>query len=87
MYLGGKLASHPDLVTVYIAFHRQMCSSDISILLQLQRTLSFSLNSLDFWNVSDFSVPGKLIFYVMRYGQETANLRIICVESTKPCNL
>jgi len=37
--------------------------------------------------MSDFSAPGRLIFYVVRYGQETGNPRIICVESTKPCNL
>ena len=37
--------------------------------------------------MSVFFLPGKLIFYVIKYGEETANLRIICVESTKPCNL
>jgi len=37
--------------------------------------------------MSDFTTPGKLILYVIRYEQETANLRIICVKSTKPCNL
>jgi len=50
-YIGGKLASHPDLITMYIAYDGQKCSSDISIILQLQRALSFSLESLDFWNV------------------------------------
>ena len=39
-----------------------MCASDISILLQLQRILSFPLHSFDVWNVSDFSVPVNLFF-------------------------
>ena len=47
MYIGGKLASHPDLITVYITCDRQKCSYDISVLLRLQRTLAFSLDSLD----------------------------------------
>jgi len=85
MYIGGKLASHPDLIIVYIAYHPQKRSSDISILLQLQHNLAFSFDS--FWNMSDFTIPGKLILYGIKYGEQTANLRIICTESTKPCTL
>jgi len=48
MYIGGKLESHPDLITMYIAYYPQKWSSDISVLLQLQHTPAFSFDSLDF---------------------------------------
>jgi len=48
LYIGGKLVSRPDLITIYIACHPQKWSSDISVLLQMQHTPAFSLDSLDF---------------------------------------
>jgi len=31
MYKGGKLASHPDLITIYIAYHPQKFCPEISV--------------------------------------------------------
>jgi len=33
MYIGGKLASYPDLITMYIAYHTQKLCPEISALL------------------------------------------------------
>ena len=43
MYIAGKLVSRPDSITLYVAYHNQILYSDISSLLQLLRTLAFSL--------------------------------------------
>jgi len=42
MYVSGNLVSHPDVITVYIACLPQKWSTDISVLLQRQRTPAFS---------------------------------------------
>jgi len=41
MYIAGKLVSRPDSITIYVAYHHQNLSSDITALLQLQPTLAF----------------------------------------------
>jgi hypothetical protein len=48
MYVGGKLESHLDLVTIYIAYHPESLSPEISVLLQIQPTPAFSFESIDF---------------------------------------
>ena len=85
MYIGGKLVSRPDLITIYIACHPQKWSTDISILLQKQRTPAFSLNRLDFLYVPECSLPGEILHYYIRYGEEVRDLRIVCVHSVSPC--
>jgi len=49
MYIAGKLVSRSDPITIYVAYHHQKLSSDIFALLQLQRTVAFSLVFLDFY--------------------------------------
>jgi hypothetical protein len=48
MYIAGNLVSRPDSITIYVDYHRQNLSSDISTLLQFKRTLSFPFVCLDF---------------------------------------
>jgi len=81
MYISGKLVSRPDVITIYIACHRQKWSADISVLLQRQRTPALSLNSLDFLFVPECSLPGKILQYYIRYGVEVRGLRLVCVDS------
>jgi len=68
MYLAGKLISRPDIITIYIACHPQIWSSDISILLQKQCTRAFSLDSLNFLFIPEYSIPGKILHYIIKYG-------------------
>jgi len=85
MYIAGKLVSRHDSFTKYVAYHHQKMSSDISGLLQLQRTLAFSLGYLDFLLVPESSIPGKVIHYVIRCGVEVRALKIVCIQSTQTC--
>jgi len=85
MYIGGKLVSHPDVITMYVAYDRESCSPDVSTLLQFEKTSAFSLGSLEFENWSTLTLPGKIICYVIRYGQVTANLKIFGVKSIISC--
>jgi len=48
MYIGGKLASHPDLITIYIAYHSQKLWPEISALLQICTIPAFAFDKLDF---------------------------------------
>jgi hypothetical protein len=41
LYVGGKLASHSDLITIYMAYHPQMLSSEITVLLQIEHAAVF----------------------------------------------
>ena len=84
MYIGGKLVSHPDVITMHVAYDRDTCSPDVSFLLQFQKTLAFSLGSLEYSNWPSLTIPTKTI-YVIRYGQKTANLKFFGVESIIPC--
>jgi len=85
MYISGRLVSRPDVITIYIACHPQKWSADISVLLQKQRTPAFSLNSLNFLFVPEYSLPGKMLHYVIRYGAEIRALRIVCTGSVISC--
>jgi len=84
MYVGGKLASHSDLITIYMACHRQM-SPEITVLLQIEHTAAFSIKSLDFLFMPAYSSPGNNVHYTARCGVETAAVRITCVDSFEPC--
>ena len=48
MYRGGKLASHPQSIALYIACPPQTWADEIAVLLQEQPTLTFSLGSVGF---------------------------------------
>jgi len=61
MHIAGKLVSRPDSITIYVAYHRQNLSSDISALLQFKRNLAFPFGCLDFSLVPECSIPGKII--------------------------
>lgn len=43
MHVGGKLASHPDLITIYLAYHLQKLFHGISILFEIEQILAFSI--------------------------------------------
>jgi hypothetical protein len=85
MYVVGLLESHPDLITIYMAYHPEMLSPDIPILLQIQPTPVFSLDNLDFWFMPSYSRPGDNVFYTVRCGIGVVALRTACVNSLQPC--
>ena len=85
MYIAGNLVSRPDSITIYVAYHRQNLSSDISALLQFKRTLAFPFGCFDFSLVPEWSVPGKILHYVIRHGVEVRALTIVCIQCTQPC--
>ena len=84
MYVGGLLTSCPELITMYMAYHPEMLSPDLSILLQIQPTPVFSLDELDFLFVPSFSILERSICYTVRCGVEHMALRIVCVNSLQP---
>jgi hypothetical protein len=49
MYRGGKLTSHPDLITIYIAYHPQKLCPEISALLQNSPIPAFSFDKLEYF--------------------------------------
>ena len=65
VYRGGKLASRPDSIAIYIACHPQMWSSDIDVLWQEQLTPAFSMDSVEILYFPEWSIPGKLLHYVI----------------------
>ena len=48
MYIGGKLTSRPDLITIYITNHPQKLCPEISALLQICPIPAFYFDKLDF---------------------------------------
>jgi len=85
MYIGCKVTSHPNLITIYTAYHPQKLSSEIAVLLQITHTPAFSLESLDFVFVPYYYRPGKNIYYTVRHGDITIAVRIVCVDCVLPC--
>jgi hypothetical protein len=81
----GLLESHPDLITIYLAYHPEM-SPHIPILLQIQPTTVFFLDNLEFWFMA-YSRTGDNVFYTGRCGVEVVALRIAYVNSLRPCGL
>jgi hypothetical protein len=85
MYIGGKITSHPNLITIYTAYHPQNLSSEIAVLLQNTHTPAFSLESLDVLFVPYYSRPGENIYFTVRHGDITIAVRIVCVDCVLPC--
>ena len=83
MYIGDKLTSHPDLITIYIAYHPQKLCTEISALLQISPIPAFSFDKLDFLYIATYSRPGSNVFRTVRYGSEITALRIAIVNSVK----
>lgn len=79
-YMAGKLASQPEVLGKYVAYHAQMESPDINILLQRQRALLFSLGFLNFQFEERFSTPCSTIFYTVRFRDVALAVRIKCVD-------
>jgi hypothetical protein len=82
MYIAGKATSHPGLITIYAAYHPQKLASEIAVLLQITNTPAFSLQSLDFLFVPQYSTPGENIYYAIRRVNTTIAVRIVCVTVT-----
>ena len=85
MYIGSKVTSHPNLITIHTAYHPQKLSSKIAVLLQISHTPAFSLASLDFVFVSYYSRPGENIHFTVRHEDLTIAVRIVCVDCVSPC--
>ena len=84
IYISGKLASPPELITIHFASPSQKSSNDIAILLQ-KKTAAFSYGSVDLLFMEKYSIPVSNIFYTVRYGDITAPVRFFCVDSLQPC--
>ena len=84
MYIGVKLASHPDLINIYIAYHPQELCPEISALLLISPIPAFSFDKLDFLFMATYSRPGSVVFYIVRYGNKITALRLAVVKSVKP---
>jgi len=85
MYIGGKLTSHPDLITIYIAYHPQKLCPEISALLQISTITVFSFDNLDFLYMPTYSRPVSNVVYTVLYSNEITALRLVIVNSVKPC--
>ena len=83
MYIGGKLTSYSDLITIYIAYHPQKLCPEISALLQISPIPAFSFDKLNFLYMATYSRPGSNAFYTVRYGNEITALRLAIVNSDK----
>lgn len=66
VYIGGKLVSQPNLITIYMAYHPQKLSPEIVVLLQIYHTPAFSLKSLDFLFVRYCFKPGDNTYLLYR---------------------
>jgi hypothetical protein len=80
MYLGGKLASPPHFLTIYVACSKQKLSHEISILFQKQQTSAFSFGNVDFLFMEKFSRPGSNIFYTARCGDIIRPVRFFALK-------
>ena len=85
MYIGDKIESRPDLITIYIAYHPQKVCPEISALLQISTIRAFSFDKLDSLFLPTHSRPGSNVFYTVGYGNEITALRLAIVNSVKPC--
>jgi hypothetical protein len=62
MYIGRKLASHSDLITIYIAYHPQKLCPETSALLQISPIPAFSFDKLDFLFMPTYTRPCSNVF-------------------------
>jgi len=65
MYRGGKLASRPQSIALYIACPPQTWADEIAVLLQEQPTPAFSLGTVAFEFVPEWSKLGNVMHYVV----------------------
>ena len=72
---GCKLASRPEVFSVYVAY-TQVESPDIDILLQRKRTDALSFVHLGFEYEDRFSIPCDMIYYTVRFGDVAPPVRI-----------
>ena len=54
------------------------------MLLQEQPSPIFSLGGVEIEFVPEWSLPGKLVLYILRYGDDIIS-RIACIDSVNPC--
>jgi len=83
MYRAGKLASRPHSLALYIA-RPQTWSYEIVDLLQEQTTPTFAMGDVEFELVPQWSVPGRVVNYHIRYGREEIILTVVFIRSVLP---
>jgi hypothetical protein len=85
MYIAGKVTYHPGLLTIYTNYQPENLITEIYILLQIKRTPAFSLESLDFLFVPEYTAPGKNIYYAVKHGNNTLAVQIVYVHCVVAC--
>ena len=85
MYRGGKLASRPQSIDLYIACPLQTWADEIAVMLQEQPNPMISLGSVGFVFFPESSIRGNVLHYVDKYGGDVIVLRIHCICSVAPC--
>ena len=80
MYIGGKVTSHPHLITIYTAYDLQKLFPEIAALLQITHTPAFPLENLDFLFFPYYSRPAENMYCTVRHGDITIAVRIVCVD-------
>jgi len=83
MYREGNLASRPDSLSLYIA-RPLTWFSEIAELLQEQTTPTFALGGVEFELVPQWSVPGRVGIYHIKYGREEIILTVLFIRSVLP---
>jgi len=84
IYRAGKVATRPDSLALYIA-GLQTWSSEIAVLLQEQPSPTFAISGAEFELVPEWSMPGRLVLYILRYGGNDIILRIAFINRFIPC--
>ena len=76
IYREGKIVSRPESLGLYVASHPQSWPSEIVVLLQGKPTPTFSMGSVEFEFVPEWTITGILLHDVIRYAGEEIVLRI-----------
>ena len=82
-YRAGNLSSRPDSLSLYIA-RPQTWSSEMAEMLQEQTTPTFALGGVEFELVPQWSVPGRVGIYHIKYGREEIILTVVFIRSVLP---
>jgi hypothetical protein len=85
MYIAGKIALPPNLLTIYVAYRPQNLSPEIAILLQTQRTSAFSCGCVDLLLLEKYSRPGSKVFYTARCRNINTAVPFFCVHCLEHC--
>jgi hypothetical protein len=85
MYIAGKTPTHSGCITIYTGYHPAKLTTDIGILFQITPTAAFTLHSLDFLFIPQYSIPGKIIHYIAKQGNTTIPEKIVCVYCAVTC--